>query len=844
MLGRFGLISVAMTIVLAGLAITTQGQSATPPVEKKGRNSQDGAKGVNLNSLGNDRTMNSMTLAPKHFLFDQKAMWTSPSKMTLSEATWLVPVAGFSAGLFATDSDFSRHLSQSSNTLSRYRHISDYGLGAMGGVAGGAYMLGLVTQNEHERETGFLSGEAAVDSFVATTAISYATRRERPLADNANGKFWDGGDSFPSDHATLAWSIAGVVGHEYPSPTVKLLSYGAAAAISISRMKAEQHFPSDVVVGSTLGWLISRYVYNEHHNPTLSGAPWGTLGIEPDRPGHWPAKSMGSPYVPLDSWVYPALIRLAALGYINTDMEGMRPWTRMECARLVQEAAEKIDENEAAGKEANQLFNELQAEFSQETNLLGGGNNRNAELESVYSRATEISGQPLNDGFDFGQTIINDDGRPYADGFNNVTGASGWFSDGPFVGYVRGEYQHAPSSPGLPNAALQAIAQEEQVPVAPTGGPTRGVDQFDMLDGYVGMQVDNWQITFGKQEQWWGPDAGGPMLFSTNAESVEMLQINRTVPFRLPGFLGFLGPIRAEFILGRLEGYHWLFSSLTGFDGSWSQTLTDQPFIEGEKLSIKPTRNLEVGFAATRLFAGAGVAFTTHKLLQAIFSSGNGVPGSASDPGDARGEFDFTYRVPGLRNWLTFYGDGFTDDEPSPLLGAFDKSAFNAGLYIPQMPKLRKLDFRVEGIFTDNPNPNPVLQHGFFYWNDRYRSGYTNGGNLMGSWIGREGQGAQAWSTYWFKPKDKMQFAFRHQKVSQQFVPSGGTLTDGSVGAEFWLKSLLSVSGTVQYEKWNVPVLSQGAQNDVSTSIQITFHPKTNREKGKAEETLLDRTRD
>ncbi len=175
---------------------------------------------------------------------------------------------------------------------------------------------------------------------------------------------------------------------------------------------------------------------------------------------------------------------------------------------------------------------------------------------------------------------------------------------------------------------------------------------------------------------------------------------------------------------------------------------------------MKPSPNLEFGFAATRLFAGTGVPFTTHKLLQAIFSTGNGAPGSSSDPGDARGAFDFTYRVPGLRDWLTFYGDGFTDDEPSPLWGAFDKSAFNAGLYFPHLPKVPKLDFRVEGVYTDNPNPNPVLQRGFFYFNARYRNGYTNDGNLIGSWIGRQGQGAQAWSTYWFSAERQIAVQF------------------------------------------------------------------------------------
>src|SRR5260370_16624760 len=35
----------------------------------------------------------------------------------------------------------------------------------------------------------------------------------------------------------------------------------------------------------------------------------------------------GSTYVPIDSWIYPALDRLQALGYINYSYGGLRPWT-------------------------------------------------------------------------------------------------------------------------------------------------------------------------------------------------------------------------------------------------------------------------------------------------------------------------------------------------------------------------------------------------------------------------------------------------------------------------------------------------------------------------------------
>jgi membrane-associated phospholipid phosphatase len=791
-------------------------------------NSQKTGDDLKPDSSSGDRYMNSLHSAPKHFLLDQKAMWTSPFHMNVSEATFLVPVAGVTAGLFGTDSGFMRSLSHNSSTLNRYDHISNYGLGAMGGIAGGAYFLGLATHNEHEQETGFLSGEAAVDSLVATEAINYMTWRERPLVDNANGQFWHGkGGSFPSDHSAIAWSIAGIVAHEYPSPIVKFLSYGAATAVSLSRIKAEEHFPSDVAVGSAIGWLVSQYVYREHHDPDSLGGSWGTPGIQPDRPGHWEAKFMGSPYVPIDSWIYPAMLRLAAMGYIKSDIEGMRPWTRMECARLVDEAGDKIADSESVGAEANGLYESLEKEFAKEINLLGGGNNRAAQVESVYTRVTGISGEPLTDGYNFGQTIVNDYGRPYEEGFNNITGASGWASDGPFVGYVDGEYQHAPGAPALPTTALQVIAQQDHLPATPPATPVATTNQFDLLDSYLGMNFDNWQITFGKQSQWWGPDASGPMDFSNNAEPLDMLQINRVSPFRLPSVLGLFGPIRMDFFLGQVTGQHFI---LVGDDvvGTFSQQLNPQPFVWGEKVSFKPTRDLEIGLGLTTLTGGPGDPFTFKKFLEALAPDkffGGGLPGTPDYYGNGHSEIDFTYRIPGLRNWLTLYADGYTQDEPSPLAGAWDKAAWTAGIYLPAIPKIPKLDFRAEGIYSDPPIGGTV-SHGFFYIGTSYKDGYTNAGNLIGSWIGRQGQGAEGWSSYWFTTRDKLQFTFRHQKVSQQFVPFGGTLTDGGVRADFWVRSMFSVSALLQYEVWNFPIIAATKQTDVSTSVQFTYWPR------------------
>jgi hypothetical protein len=144
---------------------------------------------------------------------------------------------------------------------------------------------------------------------------------------------------------------------------------------------------------------------------------------------------------------------------------------------------------------------------------------------------------------------------------------------------------------------------------------------------------------------------------------------------------------------------------------------------------------------------------------------------------------------------------------------------------MPRVPKIPKLDLRVEGIYTDVPGGVPLVEHGFFYFNDRFVSGYTNGRDLIGSWIGRQGQGADAWATYWFTPKDNLQFNFRHEKVSKEFIPNGGTITDGGARASVWLNSALSVSASLQYETWDFPVIASSRRTDVSTSVGLTFWP-------------------
>jgi len=140
-------------------------------------------------------------------------------------------------------------------------------------------------------------------------------------------------------------------------------------------------------------------------------------------------------------------------------------------------------------------------------------------------------------------------------------------------------------------------------------------------------------------------------------------------------------------------------------------------------------------------------------------------------------------------------------------------------------PGLRKLDLRAEGGYTDNPLGNGY-SNGFYYTANRYLNGQTNRGNVLGSWMGRAGQGAQAWTNYWFSARDRIQLNFRHLKVGQQFIPGGGTLTDAGVRGDYWVRSNLSVSASVQYERWLFPVIQPNAQTNVTATVKILFQPE------------------
>ncbi len=570
----------------------------------------------------------------------------------------------------------------------------------------------------------------------------------------------------------------------------------------------------------------------------MPGTPEGAgkRGRDPGRPDPvCEPSTLDSPYIPVDSWVYPAVLRLYSLGFINSVFTDMRPWTRASVSHMLEETGARIDDADPgpATDEAQGIYEALNNELTEDMQGPCGVYRGKTRMESVYTVARAISGTPLRDSFHLGQTIVNDYGRPYATGFNNYSGASGYASAGRFLLYVRGEFQGAPSTTGYSPALAEALAAIDGTtdyfnstnPIPYNGqatipaGPISSAIDGRLMEAYVSAHVLNHEISFGKQDDWLGPGMGGGMAYSNNAENIYSFRINRIEPLHIPGLSYLTGPFRYDFMVGPLKGHSYPID----------------PWVHVEKVSFRPTENLEFGFERSVVWGGKGhEPITLHTFLKSFFSFASpsaAVKNGRDDPGARFGAFDFSYRLPFVRNWLTLYSDSEAHDDVSPA-DAPRRAAIRPGLYLSHMPGVPKLDVRVEAVSTD---PRIATSQGgrFMYYEAIQRQAYTNSGQIFGDWIGREGKGGQGWLTYHLSGNEWVQVGVRNQKVAKDFVSGGTTLNDINFQAVKRIGHDFEINGKFAFEHWKAPIYNTGVplypapqQTVTTTTIQLTWFPQ------------------
>jgi len=820
---------------------------------------------------------------PKRLVLDQKAIWTSPLRLRPIDAKWLLPL-GVTTGLLIGSDQHTMTSAIHINPDARNKasKFSTGGLLALSALPASTYVWSLFNYAPQARETGLLAGEAAIDSIAVNAALKVAFRRERPLVNNAAGDFFSSSysdASFPSNHAIAAWSIASVVGEEYPGWLPRLAVYGLASAVSVSRVISEDHFPSDVLIGSAAGWLIGRYVYRAHHNyeltpynppplpadyearlarqtsaptpvntatlpataapataaalqqvpaaPQSTSAPHDAWHLPPDpihnrrpEPFNPDPDTIGSTNVPMDSWIYPALERLGSMGLIPSQSVSIRPWTRQECLRQLREAEDFADRegrySPALLAEAHRLMTDLHHELADEPVSYEG-----LSLESVYARYGTIAGPALADSFHFGQTWWNDFGRPLGRGSSAITGYSLRAHHGRLFFYSRQEVQHGPGNPA-DSAAITGLkntldrVQDDDPVIAPVPAQA-AYNRQRPIELYAGVAFAGNAITFGKQELYWGPTTMGALAFSSNAEPTYSLRAVSTRPHPLP-LLPSLGTYRFDIVLGKLSGHSY----------------PARPWYNGQKIDFNLGDNLEISFTRWSVFWGVGHPITLHSFKQNVFSfnsTGGGAGGGGGsagygdrdDPGDRKSGFDFRYKLPFLRKAVTLYADAYSDDDPSPI-SAPRRAVWNPGIYFARLPFLPHMDLRVEAVSSTGLFKDFGGQH--YFMNNQYLDSNTNKGFMLGNAIGRDARAIEGRAGYWLSGRTRIEAGYRQNKGGTLFLPGGATITDGFLNSSIALNRHWTVQTFAQYERFLIPSYIAGSQHNVSGWFQITWNPK------------------
>ncbi|MDY7032627.1 MAG: capsule assembly Wzi family protein, partial [Thermodesulfobacteriota bacterium] len=259
--------------------------------------------------------------------------------------------------------------------------------------------------------------------------------------------------------------------------------------------------------------------------------------------------------VPLDHWSYAALDKLVSIGFIDSSLLGTKPFSRVEMARLIEEALEKRQESEETKRVVLSLLKRLKREFKEELIILGTLDGFSARsfikpVEDIYFKCIYGDEEP---------DLENQRGDIFAEGSNYRFGFSSRMK---FWNHIAFSFH--------PELKYQKEEEDWE-------------KKGELIEGYGKLDVFNLEIEVGRDSLWWGPGYYGSMLMSNNAEPFDLVKISNSRPILLPWFFRYMGPFKATWFLTELE----------------DEREIHEPNLTGFRLNFKPHPSLELGLSRT-----------------------------------------------------------------------------------------------------------------------------------------------------------------------------------------------------------------------------------------------------
>ncbi|UCC38471.1 MAG: phosphatase PAP2 family protein [Candidatus Aminicenantes bacterium] len=204
----------------------------------------------------------------KNFGDDFTQILFSPRNWDKGDILSLSAILGGGILLYATDSDihdwFEGNRDSRSEDFSKV--VSFLGHGAcLAGLITALYASGEISDDKSLRKTALLSLESWVTSGVIVLGLKTIVGRARPKTGESSHAFHpfslrSGFHSFPSGHASSAFAVATTIADQSEKTYIDVLSYSLATLVAISRVHDNQHWPSDVFIGSVIGYVVAKKI--------------------------------------------------------------------------------------------------------------------------------------------------------------------------------------------------------------------------------------------------------------------------------------------------------------------------------------------------------------------------------------------------------------------------------------------------------------------------------------------------------------------------------------------------------------------------------------------------------
>jgi membrane-associated phospholipid phosphatase len=204
----------------------------------------------------------------KNFKTDFVSVCTSPARWKKKDYLVLSAILGTGAILYVFDEDIYSWVQERKNPSSEdFSHImSNLGNGLfLGGLITALYSIGEFSNKPSLRRTALLSMESWLTSGAVVLSLKFLIGRARPYTREGSTEFqpFSAGSShysFPSGHATSAFAVASVIAGQSDSKFVDILVYSLASMVAVSRIHDCKHWPSDVFIGSALGYAVGKAI--------------------------------------------------------------------------------------------------------------------------------------------------------------------------------------------------------------------------------------------------------------------------------------------------------------------------------------------------------------------------------------------------------------------------------------------------------------------------------------------------------------------------------------------------------------------------------------------------------